>query len=356
MYLAVPSIKPSQWPAKDRELWALAQTTGDMLEPDGRASQYAASTKIRVEYSYGRWLYWLSMQGALDPDLLPHQRVTPERMKAFIQDYSPGRAPLTVASAVDSVSSFLWCVNPPDGVPWLFKLTKRLNREGKPTRAKLPRMSTVKELLELGLDLFFEGQAKLEGGDRHEGAVSMRDGLMIMMLITRPVRRKTFAAMRLGHTVHVEAHHVRADFPASDMKGKRPFAFMFPDWLRPYIDAYLDSARPVLLQRRRGSEAGDAGWFWINCEGGKVSTWTLTPLIPRLVRERLGRSTNMHLFRDCAATEIVVHDPQHAAIVKDILHHASLQTSQTYYIQARSIVAAQKLADLVDAIREEKPA
>lgn len=355
MYMALPPIKQSNWPAKDRELWELAQASGDMLEPDGRASQYAPATKVRVEYYYGVWLNWLSLQGALDPDLLPHQRVTPERIKAFIKDYSPGRAPLTVAGAVGEVWNFLRCVHTPEYPRWLYQLAKRLKRDGNPARAKAPRMSTVKELLELGFALFSDGQTMQRDGQLHAGAVNMRNGLMIMMLITRPLRRKTFAAMRLGHTVHIEAHNVRADFPASDLKGKRPFAFKFPDWLRPYIEIYLNSARPVLLQRRGECETQDTGWFWLNNNGGKVLTWTLTPLIPRLVRERLGRSTNMHLFRDCAATEIVVHDPQHAAIVKDILHHASLQTSQTYYIQARSIIAAQTLADLVDTIREEKP-
>src|SRR3546814_8792664 len=62
------------------------------------------------------WAGWLGRTGQLDPLTHPWDRVTRERVKAFITEYSVGRAELTVAGAVRGIAYVLRACAPPDGV------------------------------------------------------------------------------------------------------------------------------------------------------------------------------------------------------------------------------------------------
>jgi integrase len=49
---------------------------------------------------------------------------------------------------------------------------------------------------------------------------------------------------------------------------------------------------------------------------------------------------NPHLFRDCAATSIAVHDPDHVRIAAAVLGHRSFATTQRHYNLATALKAA----------------
>jgi integrase/recombinase XerC len=57
------------------------------------------------------------------------------------------------------------------------------------------------------------------------------------------------------------------------------------------------------------------------------------------------------LFRDCVATDIAIIDPSHIGIVKAILGHTTLATSEKYYNQATSFHAARRMQDVVARLR-----
>src|SRR3546814_17073342 len=65
------------------------------------------------------WAGWLGRTGQLDPLTHPWDRVTRERVKAFITEYSVVRAELTVAGAVRGIAYVLRACAAPDGVPGL---------------------------------------------------------------------------------------------------------------------------------------------------------------------------------------------------------------------------------------------
>lgn len=64
--------------------------------------------------------------------------------------------------------------------------------------------------------------------------------------------------------------------------------------------------------------------------------------ISELTKKRFGHVVNPHLFRDCAATSITIEDPEHVHIVRSVLGHASLQTSERYYIHAQTLEASRR--------------
>src|SRR5436190_8810369 len=55
-----------------------------------------------------------------------------------------------------------------------------------------------------------------------------------------------------------------------------------------------------------------------------------------------GQSINPHLFRDCAATSIAIHDPEHVRIATAILGHTCVSTTNKHYNQAQMLSAARE--------------
>src|SRR3546814_17357967 len=100
------------------------------------------------ERGNGMWLGWLDRNGQLDPVVHPSDRVTRELIKAFVTEYSTGRAEGTVAGAIRGIAYVLWACAPPDGVGWL---TRPAHRTTKPAQASRPQLQTRLRLAEPAL-------------------------------------------------------------------------------------------------------------------------------------------------------------------------------------------------------------
>jgi integrase len=70
-------------------------------------------------------------------------------------------------------------------------------------------------------------------------------------------------------------------------------------------------------------------------------------------RLAFGRNVWPHLFRHCAVTGLVDMAPEDIAIAPDLLGHASLQTTQQYYILARGTRAHQPVQKTLSDARHE---
>jgi integrase len=60
---------------------------------------------------------------------------------------------------------------------------------------------------------------------------------------------------------------------------------------------------------------------------------------------------NAHLFRDCVATEIAIHDPEHVQMIRPILGHATLATSERHYNLAGSLEAGRRYQGTIAKLR-----
>jgi integrase/recombinase XerD len=81
-----------------------------------------------------------------------------------------------------------------------------------------------------------------------------------------------------------------------------------------------------------------------------------TPLHRRTIRGRIKEHTRIafgkhlwpHLFRDCTTTFVATEDPQHVRIVKSLLGHRKMKTSEKNYNQARSLEASRRYHCIVE--------
>ena len=75
--------------------------------------------------------------------------------------------------------------------------------------------------------------------------------------------------------------------------------------------------------------------------------------ICNLTRAKFGHAVNPHLFRDCAATSVATEDPEHVNVIKPLLGHSSLQSSEKHYIYAQSLAASRRFQEFVLALRRQ---
>jgi integrase len=122
--------------------------------------------------------------------------------------------------------------------------------------------------------------------------------------------------------------------------------FPWPDELAGALDQYIARERPRLLC---GQSATDR--LWIIEEGRPLTAPCCRSQIARITRERLGIRLTPHLFRDCVASTIAEHAPEHYGIIARILGHQTLQTAYAHYIHTGTARAARTHQAHIAALR-----
>lgn len=210
-------------------------------------------------------------------------------------------------------------------------------------------MATIAELLKLGRELLNAGAQELASGHRR-GAQIFRDGLMICALATRPLRRRNFSALEIGRTLVMNSGDVRAVFKGKDTKTGKSIDFAYPHFLRPAFRFYLEKARPIL---RSSSNDPDDAMLWVGRRGHAMDGEEIAQRIGVITKRHLGRRMWPHLFRDCVATDVAIHDPKHVGIAKEVLGHATFATTEKYYVQAGSFEVSKRQQGVVASWREK---
>jgi integrase/recombinase XerC len=306
-----PCLRIADWPELDRDLWRSAREPAGLFDDEaGFAAAWKPATIRGAEKGYGTWLAWLDGTGELHHAQHPCERVSKDRIKAFLSAYSVGRAELTVAGALRGLAYVLRACTPPHGVAWLTKLAHRMTNKAKPSWPKLPRLARVADVVLLSDRLMALGLENLDRGGR-SGAPIYRDALIIGLLISRPWRRRNLADLRYGHTVFVDEHGIRVEIRSEHTKKGVAFSGYMPKRLEPAILTCLDRVRPVLL-----GNAKDDGWFWLGRLGRRMPASDITNRVTLTTRKHLGRDLSPHLFRDCAATEVALETPTQIGITR----------------------------------------
>jgi integrase/recombinase XerC len=342
-------LKFAELPAVDRKLWEKARQPAGPFDEGGVAATWSAATCRHVEQGYGILSAWFKQTGNLDAEVLPIDRLTKDRLRAFLDAYTPDRAPLTVATIVKGIAYYHRATSPPDGLAWLTKLAHRMMNAATPSRAKLPRMAHIAELIELGQRLMTIGLEDLAAG-KVSGAQIYRDGLMMAALAARPaLRLRNLHALRIDHSFLQDKAGVRVRFSGKETKKGNRLDFFYPGWLSEPFAVYLADVRPVLLK----PHVKDEGWLWIGRRGRCLPANNITTNITNATKRYLNRGVPPHLFRDCASTDIAVLDPAHVGITKDVLGHKTLASSQRFYNQAASITALGRLEHVLSKFMDK---
>jgi integrase/recombinase XerD len=332
------SMPLSSWPEQDRLAWEEALRPGDLFDQPSVAADWSPARRRIVVQAYGYWLMWLSQRDILDPNRHAGDRISTILIAEFVNDLNQRVAPASVGMLVGGVKRMLEAIAPDHDWQWMRPLYRNLKRAAVPTRQKHTRVVEAAALFELGVRLFQEAEAT--PSDRRSYLIVARNGLIISLLAARPIRLGNLVSIEIGRHLVRSGGLYRLVFSAQETKVGRPIDLHCPAELTPYIDKYLEVYRPLLLARAKQRTATRR--LWINKDGGVLDISAIHHQIKAETKRAFGRPINPHLFRDCAATSIAIHDPEHVRIATAILGHTCVSTTNKHYNQAQMLTAARE--------------
>ncbi len=339
-----------EWPARDRAIWTEGLEPKGLFDAAGAGANWSERSRRNTAGGYGYWLSWLQAQGACDLGLRPAERVTRDRIAAYIAELRAERADHTVLCRIQELFDALRVLAPDEDWSWLARVYRNLRAGAQPARDKLSRIKPIDELAALGERIMDEAETANNWSARRR-AVHFRDGLMIALLAYRPVRIKNLAAMRLGQQLKKISGNWWILFAAEETKSHRAYEAMFPQALLPRLQRYLDLHRPVLLCGENGGAEADIDALWVSEVATQLETGALARRIINHTKAAYGKSVPPHWFRDAAATSIAVDNPRHIGDAHLVLSHAGLETTQKHYNQAKSLQASRRHAAMPARLR-----
>ena len=222
---------------------------------------------------------------------------------------------------------------------------KRAAGRGSPER-KRGRVLSSAVLLDAGIKL--AGSQADAATTELNAAKRRRDGAMIAMLALMPMRRRSFAGLRLGHSIHVTENEILVALPEEMTKTGLPWEARVPAQVAPLLRRYLSETRPWLMARGGHHHdylwVGDRGapFFGLNHFGNRIAAITT---------QITGVRVPPHFFRDAAATTLARISPEAARLIRPVLAHSTLGTAERHYIQAGSIEAGRDYAAVVKRMK-----
>jgi integrase/recombinase XerD len=335
------------WPEDDRTRWEAAFKAGvDPFEDRGPATHLAEPTGLGLQYAWGKFLFFLSVHG---PELLacaPTARVNREIIAAYVRWQPKSCGPITIKNYLHHLWMALRYLCPDEDWSWLPIIVKRIAAQANPKPEK-HHLVTSETLYAVGIMLMHRAVAKAEAAKNTSvaPAVLYRDGLIIAALALVPLRRRTLAALRIGKHLVRSGDLWALDIPAEDEKTKRPHDYPLSPELSARIDLYLNRFRC----RIRGASAHD--YFWASNRSRPMDDGTIYNAVRRRTREALGFPVNLHRFRRAAPTLWSIRDPVNVRGAKDLLGHATFNTTEKNYIMTQSRIGGRALARIIEGKR-----
>lgn len=320
-----------QWPECDKIAWHRAVKPAAWYADGGAGCRWSDGSKKTIRYGYARWLGHLTSSDPAALGLAPGNRVTEERIKAYIAALQGSITPAGTHNYIKHLADAIRVMAPDRDWTWLRELGLRLEKLVVPTN-KRPRMVSIHALVRLGVDLMLDVDEVVDI-DTNKGlkhAILYRDGLMIALLACRPHRRRNFANIRIGINLRKFPTGYRLVFEEHETKTHNRLDHPIPDFLVPYLERYLQ------YYRTKFPRAEQHDYLWASAKNGPLRGEGIYDRITHHTEKAFGRSVNPHLFRDCVATTIALEDPEHAHIAADLLGHSTFEFTQRHYIQAQT--------------------
>lgn len=339
------------WPNQDQQAWQKAISHGDILEGQGPAHHWRPATRHSSIRHYSRWLSFLNRNGWMEDICGPTDRLTEDRIRAYLAELNETVAPRTMASAIIGLKVMVKAMAPSKNWRWLMDISNRVHVQAKPSKDKRLAMRDSTEILAKAIAELQE----LQGSTltTRKARIYARDCLIIALMAARPLRMKNFCELELGHTLLSTCAGWWIDVPGSETKTSQPIAFPVPDYLAPYLSWYIEHLRPVFEAKERSKSLKASNRLWLNYNGGPLTAHATYHRFILLTTDWFGTPINPHLFRDCAATTLSTRCVADAFTAAPLLGHRSFATTQKHYIRANQLEASRQinavLADLPGA-------
>jgi len=338
-----------QWPEADHEAFRTAYEVGDVFdETAGPGAHLSDATRRMIEFGYRRWLGFLKAGYPDDLSLPPVERITPQRVRAFIEYLGANIKLSSVAFAVHHLYAAGRLIAPTADWRWLRSVKSRLACRARP-EDRFDRLVHPLQTLNLGIELMDTAFAVPISGHK-EREIQFRDGLLLALLSLWPIRRRSIAALTVSGHLEFDNGGVNILLHPRDTKARRAESFQVPEQLLPYLMRYLKEVRPTL--RGRGGHDG----FWASYQGRALTAGRLYDIVRARVAAKFGRTMGLHDFRRSASTYLAMDAPEKIGWIPGLLQHASPEVSDQHYNLARSVQAGQRFAThLADARNRLRP-
>jgi len=330
------------WPAADRARWEQSFAASSLFDEHASCANWRPATRRQARYAYGRWLGYLN---ATEPAALhdaPAARVTKERTRVYFEWCEGRLSAMGLAAEIQHLLLALRALEPTVDWSWLRSWQASVQRRARP-RDKREKLVDAARLWQLGLALMDSATQQTRA---REAARQYRDGLIIAVLVARPLRRGSFAALDVGtHLITATTGYV-IELRGEETKNGQPVDFQLPAALTIYIDRYLKEIRP----RFRGHAESPA--LWLSSKGGRLVDDAIHGIITRRTKAAFGIAIYPHLFRDIAATAIARAHPDALGLARDLLTHTNVETTANSYTQAKTSEASRQYASIIESRRQ----
>ncbi len=343
--LSPMEIKQPDWPTCDQMAWDTVFAEGDILDGRGPLAHWRETTRQKCAQSYGYWLAFLAREGRFDNATSPADRVTPEAVKAYVNSTLERCSMETTHMRLNELGKIVRAMSPTTNWAWLRNAERRLRKQCRHGELKRRAGVSASDLYEWGVDRMNRVDAD-DTLSPKERAIQYRQGLIVALLIARPVRLRTFLGLRIGKGLVQANGKFVLSLGREDLKDNKAREFPLPSGLEDKMARYLSHHRQVLL------EGANTNALWITKYGRGYSTSGFVGSLAKLTHREFGETLRPHAFRHIAATSIALDDPENVNIIATILGHASLSTSETYYNRAKGIEATHAYQDVVRELRK----
>ena len=338
-------LRVDQWPTIDQNLWHQVTAPRHVLDEDaGRSASWRKPTRKKNRKGNGRWLSYLIATGDLDPDELPADRITWDRLKGYVVMLQDQIAPWTVWSYVTCLHQVAMAFSHERDWSWLYMVAAKLKVRRIATRNKLARMRSADEIAAWAYRRLDELNAD---PDRRPATVlQYRDALFVAVLVNCPMRLRNLTMIRIGQHLQWDGQVYRLDFTPDEVKTDRYLTLHLPTALTAYIDAWINEWRPCLLRDP------DINALWIGVRGKPMHEGGIYWRIKFITEAAFGVAINPHLFRDIAVTTIADEIPENIGITAPLLGHINPKTTEDHYIHANQLRACRRYATSITALRQ----
>ena len=312
----------AEWPTEDRAAWEAGIVSGGALDEPAPAAHLRPATLAKIRRSYGRWLGYCAHARISSAN--PAGRVTVQAVRGYFALLrQQGNRDRSIVGRLEELQAALRILCPGKDFRWISAPGGISIRALLPMIPKHRAIRPTQELFDWGTELMEHALARPASQARRR-QVQLRDGLMIAILASRGLRRRTIILMQLGQHVTRHSGRWRLSFGPDETKNGRPLEFDLPDRLTQYVDRYVDVERRELL----AGAQHDA--FWISWRGQPLSMAGMEQMVWSRSAKRFGEAFGPHRFRYALATTAMYTDPSHPGVAPAILGHGARVMEESY--------------------------
>jgi integrase len=386
------SLSVSDWSASDRAAWDAACRPALRLRRGGSASRLAAVTRDDLQKRYGYFLTFLKECDRFDDAGSCASLLTPANVGPFVDRMRNEWSATTLFMTLQKLKQIARHLAPAANFKWLADIAGDIKAEDGPVK-RSPAVD-ASELLIAGLSLV-EEYAESGRPMSLDIALNIRNGLMVALLASCPIRAKNLAGLTLGRSLRLSGSRWWIDLPGSETKNGRPDSRMIPEFLTSALETYLRQARPFLLTRLdprnstslklphhnglddelvgepakicRALQKGAAavagigahepdeeaafgklsGPLWISRDGHRITYSSIHNIVTSVTEATIGAAISPHGFRYAAATTAAWKAGNLPNLAAGLLQHQDRRITDASYIRATSFEAAQQLGTLL---------